>query len=180
MKKTNVVLVLILIINALILWKVWCSGCSKTQDACTKTEQCESKQKCKHGTDKKCCEKDNKCKHKDEHTCKKEGKCKHSHGYHSHHEGNHGEEKTKWLKEELGFTDEQIAEFQASHEEAGAKMKDLKDQIKVIMDEQHETFKSIATEDQLKKMEELMGSSHKKCKHSEKEEATTTEPAEAN
>jgi len=77
-----------------------------------------------------------------------------------------GRQRGERMKTELGLTDEQSAKMQSNRKAMGEKMKALrenksltdnqkKEQMKELMKQQKENMKSVLTEDQLKKLNEI-------------------------
>lgn len=87
MKKTNILLILILIINAVILWKVWCCASHCTEyGKCNANTECTAGAGCSDDAEHNCCTADGKCTRDAEHGCcahkschKGEQKCSHGH-----------------------------------------------------------------------------------------------------
>ena len=199
MKKTNILLVLILLINAAILWSVCCckSSCND-KAACTSNVECsyadgstgdstctKSAASCKKNK-KGCCKKGNDAKACAGSGCCKKGKCTKAYAgsgsckkgssscAHGKRKGkgeraDHDAHKMKWMKEELGLSDEQMEQVKANMAEGKEKMEAMKARMKAWKDSQHEALMATLTDEQKKMMEEKM------AEHGHKEYDTETE-----
>ena len=188
MKKTNLLLFVILLINAVILWKVWCgsSSCTKSEKCsynveCTKGDHSE----CKHSTKKECCSSGNKkeCSHGAKSECT-HGSAHYGHGGHGDHgyvchigdsnctaadcmiymmmhmPEDHKAETVTWLKDELGLSDDQIATITTAVSELSTKREAVHADMKLAMTAQNDVIKAMLNEEQMKKVEEMMTSHH--------------------
>ena len=149
MKKTNLLLILILLLNAVILWNVCCSNSGCTDNAeCKSNTECSSEKSCTAKdsicTETTCCKGDkNKCCKDEKGECCKYGepisaccnskkgkcseKCEKSEGK------KHEKMKLQWMKEELGLTDEQMKTLKADKEATKAKVMALKAAHEAVM-----------------------------------------------
>jgi Spy/CpxP family protein refolding chaperone len=84
----------------------------------------------------------------------------------------HSARRMEQMKKELNLTDDQVAALKKSHEDMSQKFKAIRDdkslsddqkkaQLKDLRDQQHNSLKSILTEEQLQKMQQM----HKHGKH---------------
>jgi Spy/CpxP family protein refolding chaperone len=89
---------------------------------------------------------------------------KHFFGHHAGRKGHHGHRLEK-MKKELGLTDDQVATLKKNREETMQKLKALREdkskteeqkkaEVKEFKKQQHESLKSILTEEQLQKLQQ--------------------------
>jgi hypothetical protein len=181
MKKTNVLLVLILLINAVILWQVMCPSCSGQSKCDAQTECSADDAKCDHADKKECCKANKECKHGDNASCKHVDNKVCSHGGNEfvcykgdstckpidcvvmmmlHMPEDHKAETMTWMKDELGLTDEQIATMGAAMAELNSKMETVHSDMETAVDAQNESFKGMLSEEQITKVEEMISKHH--------------------
>ena len=81
----------------------------------------------------------------------------------------------KWMKEELGLSDEQMEQVKANMAEGKEKMEAMRARMKAWKDSQHEALMATLTDEQKKMMEEKMAEHGHKHYDTETEDDVTEE-----
>jgi len=175
MKKTNVLLVLILLINAVILWQVMCPSCGGQSKCSAQTECSADGDKCDHSDKKECCKANKECKHGDHTSCKHGESC--THGKKCDHAATcdstclanqsmtkmmlhmpaeHTDETIAWMTDSLGLSTEQVESITATVSIALSHMETAHEDLKSEVLASDNMIKEMLNEDQMAKVNAMM------------------------